>query len=145
MAQQLPSSADVGRIRPLLVPQFSKTNPDKMKVPDIHIDNPLGKEASSMIFSLKNIKINGGTIFTPSELRNIYGSHIGKNISLNDVWEIAMNITKLYRSKGYFLSRAYIPAQEIDGGIVAIAIVEGYITKVDLDSDINNESLAKNH
>ena len=34
-------------------------------------------------------------------------------------------ITRLYQSRGYILSYAYLPVQKIDGGVVEIAVVEG--------------------
>ena len=37
---------------------------------------------------------------------------------------IAGQIWQLYQDKGYFLSRAYVPAQEIEGGTVSINVVK---------------------
>jgi POTRA domain, ShlB-type len=39
--------------------------------------------------------------------------------------KVAVRVTGLYRDRGYFLARAYLPAQEIEGGIVRIAVLEG--------------------
>jgi hemolysin activation/secretion protein len=46
-------------------------------------------------------------------------------VSLGDLRQAAARITRLYRDQGYFLARAYVPAQEISGGVVRIAVIEG--------------------
>ncbi|MET3132026.1 hemolysin activation/secretion protein [Oxalobacteraceae bacterium GrIS 1.11] len=49
----------------------------------------------------------------------------GKRLSLADLEAIATRITRHYRSKGYFVARAYVPAQQVDGGTVTLRVVEG--------------------
>lgn len=73
------------------------------------------------------------TAFTPAELNALYATHIGQDITLNTVYEIADALTRLYRAQGYFLSMAYVPDQKIGGGKVKIAAIEGHIAQVELE------------
>jgi hypothetical protein len=140
-AQTIPGSADVTRLQndfenrnnlpripeapaPLATPQSA---PPSEAVPE---------NADSITFTLRGIELQGVSVYKPRELEDLWRNDIGKTVSLKRVYDIAAAITARYQADGYFLSRAYIPAQEIGNGTVQIAIVEGYIQQVQLDGDI---------
>jgi len=58
----------------------------------------------------------------------------GRTVSLGELQTGVNRITRVYREQGYPLARAYIPAQEIDGGIVQIAVMEGHYGEVSLSN-----------
>lgn len=62
-------------------------------------------------------------------------NYIGVKASILDIYQIADKITAHYRNDGYFLSRAVVPDQTIEHGIVRIRVVEGYIDKILIQSD----------
>ncbi len=64
---------------------------------------------------------------TSAELDNLLKDAVGKEMGLANLRRIADRVTKYLQKKGWFLARAYIPQQEIKGGIVEIAIVAGRI------------------
>ena len=43
---------------------------------------------------------------------------------------IAQAITRYYRSRGYFLARAYVPEQKVTNGIVKLKVVESFLEQV---------------
>lgn len=49
----------------------------------------------------------------------------GQQLSLGELENAANRLTLYYRSQGYLLARAYIPAQTITAGVVRIEILEG--------------------
>ena len=51
--------------------------------------------------------------------------------------------TQHYRHRGYFLSRAYVPAQEIEEGTITLTVVEGYIASVVLDDALGGRPLVQ--
>lgn len=132
----LPSAADPGRIEPQKTPIPAPSLQEKPKPPDIKKEYNIPEAAKSTSFLLKEVHIQGNTAFSESELSTIYSDYINRHITLDLLWVIADKITSLYREKGYFLSRAYVPAQEIDQGNVQINIVEGYISEVEFDDKI---------
>ncbi|EJL83794.1 hemolysin activation/secretion protein [Herbaspirillum sp. CF444] len=67
---------------------------------------------------------------------------IGQELDFNGLRKAASRITNLYRARGYLVARAYLPAQEIRDGKVAIAVREGVIGQVIADTD-NNVRLDK--
>lgn len=49
----------------------------------------------------------------------------GRELTVGQLQGAANRITRLYRESGYPLARAYLPAQEIEGGMLKIAVLEG--------------------
>jgi len=85
--------------------------------------------------------ILGNSAFKETELLNLIKEYKGKELTFNELNEIASIITKYYRNKGYFVARAYIPAQELKktDATVEIAIIEGLYGNF----TIKNSSLVK--
>lgn len=143
LAQSLPGPADAGRVDPmpqLMEPKAASEPPVKPTFGPT-ITTPEGAE--NVTFQLKTIDLGAVTAFKPQELSNIYEPYIGQTITLDIVWQIAGQITERYRQQGYFLSRAYVPAQSIEDGHVRINVVEGYISTVELNDPIGETSLVK--
>jgi hemolysin activation/secretion protein len=55
---------------------------------------------------------------------------VGKELSPDDLQRAADVITRHYRDRGYFVARAYVPAQDIRDGIVEITVLEGRLDRV---------------
>ena len=58
---------------------------------------------------------------------------MGTEVSLKDLYNVANQITQLYRSDGYILSLAVVPEQTIEDGVVRLQVIEGYIEQVDFE------------
>lgn len=81
-------------------------------------------------FVLKGVSVNGATAIPREEIARVYRSLLGRPVSQADLLKISDGITALYRQKGYALSRAFIPAQDVKEGRVQIRVVEGHIDEV---------------
>lgn len=139
-AQTFPSSIDAGRVEePKEI--YKPIAPEKIIVEPRPVDITLPAEAESIRFTLKDINISGASLAEQADFRKIYQSKIGQDIALAEIWDIAQKLTDYYRAKGYFLSRAYIPEQEIDQGVVQINIVEGYVAQIEMDSHFANQMI----
>lgn len=135
-AQNIPGSADAGRVEtrpedilpprpapPSLIPETAP--PEESR--------PAGAEDMRLV--LKDVTIEGLSVFTPEDIKDIYQDALGQDIALSRIWDFAAAITARYRQAGYFLSRAYVPAQEIESGTVILRVVEGYIGDVRVEGD----------
>lgn len=94
------------------------------------------ENAKDIKFEFKKIELVDLTAYKCKDLVTIWDKDIDKTISLARVYEIAAQITAKYRADGYFLSRAYVPAQSIENGKIKIAIIEGYISILDFAGDL---------
>ncbi len=69
--------------------------------------------------------IVGNHVIGSPELQALVQPEQGKTLRLSDLEEIAARLTRYYRSHGYFVARAYIPAQQMQDGTLSISVVEG--------------------
>ena len=58
----------------------------------------------------------------------------GTQVTLGELQQAAARITAYYRAQGYFLSRAYLPQQDVTGGVVTIAVLEGRLGELALNN-----------
>ena len=87
--------------------------------------------ADEFTFRLGAVHVIGNTVIDDDELRPVYEEWIGAEVTIGEVFAIANRMTALYGERGYPLTRAIVPAQEIDAsGAVEVRIVEGFVNLV---------------
>lgn len=133
-AQQIPSAADAARVETGIDNAQPASTQSPFTLPEAQESMskaPAGAEA--ITFLLRSVTVEGATAFPEEHIAALYADELNTTISLNTVWDIAERITALYRDEEYFLSRAYVPAQEIDDGHILIKVIEGRIGDVILE------------
>ena len=93
---------------------------------------PTGAEAKVKV---TQFKFSGNTVFSTDELEPIVAPVIGKTLTLRELTEVAGQVAEYYAAQGYILAQAYLPPQEIRGGVVEIAILEGKIGKISVSGN----------
>ncbi|MBV9191772.1 MAG: ShlB/FhaC/HecB family hemolysin secretion/activation protein, partial [Betaproteobacteria bacterium] len=88
---------------------------------------PALKAPDNVRFPVKGFRITGSTAFSEVQLLPLLKDFVGKELSLEDLQRAADAVTLYYRDRGYFVARAYIPAQDVRDGIVEITVLEGRI------------------
>ncbi|EXF43195.1 polypeptide-transport-associated domain-containing protein ShlB-type [Pseudomonas sp. BAY1663] len=91
-------------------------------------------KAGGPSLQVNGFTLQGNSVIASDELLPLLADLQGRTVSLGELQAGANRITLLYRERGYPLARAYLPAQEIDGGIVRIAVLEGRYGEVRLDN-----------
>jgi len=91
---------------------------------------PLGPKAEQIKFKLTRITLEGNTVYSDQEISTLYKNKINTLISVGDLLRVVQDITNYYRNNGYILSRAILPPQRVDKGIVHVKILEGFIDEV---------------
>lgn len=116
-----------------------KSRPIPLSQPTVRSsgEKDLAGQDQSIRFGLRSLSITGTTVFTPDELFAPYASLCGKQVSFNQVNEIAVALTKRYRDAGFLLSSVILPAQEVDpgGADIRFVAVEGFIAAVEYAGD----------
>lgn len=92
-------------------------------------DAPAGA-ASSVRLQVNTFTLTGNRELGEAELQQALQRYTGRELDLTGLREAARGITQLYRSRGYLVARAYLPAQEIKDGQVTIGVQEGVIGQV---------------
>jgi len=89
------------------------------------IEPPMTKLPGGPTVQVKAVRVEGNRVIDTATLQALVADAAGKALSLQDLEDVALRITKYYRAAGYFVARAYIPAQEVTGGAILIRVVEG--------------------
>jgi hemolysin activation/secretion protein len=78
----------------------------------------------------KEIAREGDTLVPSSILHELIADFRDRELTLDDMNEVANLVTGEYQERGYILARAYVPEQEITEGVLQIAILEGDVGEV---------------
>jgi len=83
-------------------------------------------------FLVKGFRVTRNTALTEAELLAPLSAFIGAELSLADLERAAELVTRRYHENDYFVARAYVPAQEMQDGIVEITVLEGKLERFTL-------------
>ena len=88
---------------------------------------------------------SGVSVFDERELAAVVENLTNRELTLAQVQEAALAITRHYRARGYLVARAYVPPQEVRDGKVQIAVLEGLYGTPELGnaSLVNSEVLGR--
>lgn len=62
---------------------------------------------------------------TLEELQALVAGNLGKELSFRDLQAVTAKVTAYLKEHGWFLARAYLPRQDVNGGSIEIAIIHG--------------------
>ena len=126
-AQQPPAPGQLQQIPPAAVPLRS--------TPDIRIERPdpaVDAVAEGSSIRVDALRVTGATLFTEAVLLAAADFTPGRDLTLPELRNAAARITRFYNDRGYVLAQAYLPAQDVVGGTVTIAVVEGRYGAIEL-------------
>jgi hemolysin activation/secretion protein len=136
-AAQIPPSAQPGRERERFIqPPVPRAQPGGPAVSLPSTVAPPGADKVKLV--IHSVRVVGSTIYSADELKSLYADLLGRETTLQTVYDIARRITAKYGSDGYVLSRAVVPPQQFDpkGAVVRIQVIEGWINKVEWPSKL---------
>lgn len=109
----------------------------------VEVESPATATAPNVIdvqIPVQKIEITGNSRFSSEQLHRLVADAEGKELSLNQLWNVTQKITQYYQQRGYTYSRAYLPQQNLSQGVVRINVLEAYYDK----TVINNQSRSQN-
>lgn len=133
LAAQAPTAGSVLQQIP------AATSPDKI-APQLHLepgDAPAVTAADERRLTVNTLHVSNAHAFSEAQLIALTQFRPGSELTLSELRDFATRITNHYRSHGYFLAQAHLPAQDIVDGAVTIAVVEGQYGKVLLRNQSN--------
>ena len=132
-AQQLPNIGDaVRQTQPPVAPATpSAPLPALTGVP---AQTPAQAPSGGATVRIDRFVIVGNTAIDTATLLALVQPEQGKSLNLEQLNALAARITQHYRASGYFVARAYIPAQELKDGELTLRVVEGEYGRFVLDN-----------
>jgi hemolysin activation/secretion protein len=132
-AAEIPSAGSViQQIPPVRIPEKI--------APELRIDRDeqsLAAEVDAARIKVNSVQLINARAFDHAELIAFTGFKPGSELTLAQLRGLSIKITNYYRSRGYFLAHAYLPAQDIIDGAIAITVVEGRYGNIVLRNESN--------
>jgi hemolysin activation/secretion protein len=122
--ERLPAEA-----RPLLPDYPPARQPSDFVLPPLE-ELPGVGVSGEVRFILRDVQFIGNTVFDDATLRQLARTNLGRSVSLADLEDLRMRLTRYYNQAGYVTSGAILPDQNIRNGRVVYQILEGSLTHV---------------
>lgn len=102
--------------------------------PAIQIDIPKEKlelpdDGKVMV---RQIEIKGNESIATDKIMSHVDPFLNRDLSLRDMYALCDVIDRYYAQQGYFLARAYPPAQDIDNETLLIEVIEGKLGNIEI-------------
>jgi hemolysin activation/secretion protein len=81
------------------------------------------------------VHVIGSTVFTDAEIDAVTAPFKMRTLITEDLERLRLALTLLYINKGYLTSGAIIPDQDVRSGIVTVQIIEGKLTRIDVEGN----------
>ena len=119
--------------------------PGKPSIPKLEVtpSKPDSDKNAGERFMVRKITVKGADLLSEEEMASLKGEIEGRTIGLEALDRLCSQLTASCRKKGHFLSRAYLPQQEIKDGEVVIVILEARLesTHIVNASYVNDETV----
>ncbi|MDP1654650.1 MAG: ShlB/FhaC/HecB family hemolysin secretion/activation protein [Hylemonella sp.] len=134
-AEPPPASTDPGRLRERFDVPVSP--PREAQLPELKAGarEEVPEAVKAIRVTLREIQVDGSTVFTPAQLREQTDTYLGREITGSDIFGLAQALTAFYRNAGYFLSLVIVPPQTLTDGRLTLRVIEGYVHEVYIEGD----------
>jgi len=124
-----------GDERPPL-PEFEPPERPPLLLPPV---KPLPEEQERLPFLprvfVREFRLTGNTVFSDQELREITVPFENRELTNAELQELRQRLTLYYVNRGYINSGAILPDQKVVEGIIEIQILEGKLTRIDVEGN----------
>ena len=97
---------------------------------------PEMKPRGDLVITVTRFNLVGNTLMTEAELQPVLAPWLNRRVDFNELQKAAAAVAAAYREAGWVV-RAYLPQQEIEGGVVTIQIVEAVLGSIMLEGAQN--------
>jgi hemolysin activation/secretion protein len=119
-------------------------NPDMNKRSPVTVEKTADPSPTTVL--VNGFIFSGNNSISGAELQGVLKEYVGKRCNLADLRQAASKVGAEYVRRGKPFSKAYIPPQRVNGGLVTVTIVEGRIGRVIVEGNQNysTEFIRKN-
>ncbi|RZV14660.1 ShlB/FhaC/HecB family hemolysin secretion/activation protein [Aliarcobacter butzleri] len=128
----------------LVTPNVQVEKKENVQIQGIQSDNVKTDVNNKKIF-IKDFTFKNNIAVSSDELKQSLKTFANKELSYNQIQEVLAVVTKVYRDKGYFVTRAYLEKQDLikNDNVLNITIIEGKYSEIKLNNNslVNNDTL----
>jgi hemolysin activation/secretion protein len=81
------------------------------------------------------VHVTGSTVFSDAEIAEVTAPFTSRTLLTEDLERLRLALTLLYVNKGYLTSGAIIPDQDVASGVITVQIIEGKLTRIDVEGN----------
>lgn len=121
--------------RPLL-DELAPPETPKLEVPQVPPpqERAPGERVGGRVF-VRKVEVTGVTAFPPEEIRKVTAPYEDRELTSEDLEALRVALTVLYVNRGYVNSGAVIPDQAVAKGVVRLHVIEGELTRIDVEGN----------
>ena len=128
----------------LVTPNVQVEKKENVQIQGVQSDNIKTDLNNKKIF-IKDFTFKNNITVSSDELKQSLKTFANKELSYNQIQEVLAVVTKVYRDKGYFVTRAYLEKQDLikNDNVLNITIIEGKYSEIKLNNNslVNNDTL----
>lgn len=94
---------------------------------------PLAVTAQVVCLPISKVQISDAPLLGPAAIGAITAPFESRCLGLQDFDAILEAVTAAYIERGYVLSRAYLPEQDLTDGLLKVAVVEGELATININ------------
>ncbi len=126
-AQPVPSAGQILREQPAAPPQ---PLPGLRQIVPAAPDAP-ALPADATLITVQRFEFEGATVLPVAQLNALVADVQGTAQRFDAMAAAVQRITAAYRARGYFLARAFIPRQALEGGVLKVQVFEGVLGQLE--------------
>jgi hemolysin activation/secretion protein len=84
---------------------------------------------------VQHVHVIGNTAFSDTEIAEVTAPFKNRTLLTEDLERLRLALTLLYVNKGYLTSGAIIPDQDVTSGVITVQIIEGKLTRIDVEGN----------
>jgi hemolysin activation/secretion protein len=84
---------------------------------------------------VREIHVTGNSVFSDAEIAEATAPFTNRTLLTEDLERLRLTLTLLYVNKGYLTSGAIIPDQDVVSGVITVHIIEGTLTRIDVEGN----------
>lgn len=128
----------------LVTPNVQVEKKENVQIQGVQSDNVKVDVNNKKIF-IKDFTFKNNIAVSSDELKQSLKTFANKELNYNQIQEVLAVVTKVYRDKGYFVTRAYLEKQDLikNDNVLNITIIEGKYSEIKLNNNslVNNDTL----
>jgi hemolysin activation/secretion protein len=136
-AQNAPPPSPGAVVAPIDKPVIQPTTIPEAAVEGLEQDK-VRPPSSSKKITIDRFVLSGNSLFDDSVLLGVIGKYTGTPITIEDLYQAADEVQAFYRQQGYLLASVYIPAQKVSSGTVRLEIIEGRISGIRIEGELES-------
>lgn len=113
------------------------TPPPKPALPPVPVppEGGIEKQLPKIRVFVHDIHVVGSTVFSDAEIDDVVAPFRGRMLTTEDLERLRLALTLMYVNKGYITSGAIIPDQDVSFGVITYQIIEGKLTRIDVEGN----------